>query len=50
MAQAVLYTDLVQMFVLIGGSVAVTVLGLNALGGWGAPNTIVEQRTPPAGT
>jgi len=34
--RAVLYTDLLQMLVLIGGSVAVTVLGLNALGGWGA--------------
>ena len=34
--RAVLYTDLLQMFVLIGGAVAVTLLGLNALGGWGA--------------
>ena len=34
--RAVLYTDLLQMFVLIGGAVAVMVLGLNALGGWGA--------------
>ncbi len=34
--RAVLYTDLLQMFVLIGGAVTVTVLGLNALGGWGA--------------
>jgi SSS family solute:Na+ symporter len=32
--RAVLYTDLLQMFVLIGGSVCVTVIGLNALGGW----------------
>jgi len=32
--RAVLYTDLVQMFVLIGGAVAVTVIGLSELGGW----------------
>ena len=34
--RAVLYTDLLQMFVLVGGAVAVTVLGLSALGGWEA--------------
>ncbi len=34
--RAVLYTDLLQMFVLIGGAISVTLLGLNALGGWGA--------------
>jgi SSS family solute:Na+ symporter len=33
--RAVLYTDMIQMFVLIGGAVAVTIVGLNALGGWG---------------
>jgi solute:Na+ symporter, SSS family len=33
--RAVLYTDLLQMFVLVGGAVAVTLIGLNALGGWG---------------
>lgn len=32
--RAVLYTDLLQMFVLIGGSVAVTVMGLIKIGGW----------------
>ena len=32
--RAVLYTDMIQMFVLIGGAVAVTVVGLHALGGW----------------
>ncbi len=32
--RAVLYTDLLQMFVLVGGSITVTVIGLNALGGW----------------
>jgi solute:Na+ symporter, SSS family len=33
--RAVVYTDLMQMFVLIAGSVLVTVLGLIELGGWG---------------
>jgi SSS family solute:Na+ symporter len=37
--RAVLYTDMVQMFVLIGGAIAVTGLGLNAVGGWGALKT-----------
>ncbi len=32
--RAVLYTDLLQMFVLIGGSLAVTLVGLDAVGGW----------------
>ncbi len=32
--RAVLYTDMVQMFVLLGGAVAVTVIGLNTVGGW----------------
>src|SRR5918998_2218175 len=34
--RAVLYTDLMQMFVLIGGAVPVTLVGLSALGGWEA--------------
>jgi SSS family solute:Na+ symporter len=34
--RVVLYTDLLQMFVLVGGAVAVTLLGLSALGGWSA--------------
>ena len=42
--RAVLYTDLLQMFVLIGGAVAVTALGLSALGGWGA----MEDAVAPA--
>ncbi len=32
--RAVLYTDMLQMFVIIGGSMAVTIIGLNQLGGW----------------
>jgi solute:Na+ symporter, SSS family len=34
--RAVLYTDLLQMFVLVGGAIAVTLIGLDALGGWSA--------------
>jgi SSS family solute:Na+ symporter len=34
--RAVLYTDLLQTFVLIGGALAVTLIGLDAVGGWGA--------------
>ncbi len=33
---AVIYTDLVQMFILIIGSVALTFIGLNRVGGWEA--------------
>jgi SSS family solute:Na+ symporter len=39
--RAVLYTDLMQMFVLIGGAIAVMVFGLSALGGWSAMTTTV---------
>lgn len=34
--KAVIYTDMIQMFVLVGGAIAVTLIGLNALGGWDA--------------
>ncbi|MEO9804112.1 MAG: sodium:solute symporter [Reichenbachiella sp.] len=34
--KAVIYTDMIQMFVLIAGSLVITVIGLNHLGGWGA--------------
>ncbi len=40
--RAVLYTDMVQMFVLVGGAVLVTVLGLSELGGWGALRAAVD--------
>lgn len=33
--RAVLYTDMIQMFVLIGGAITVTMVGLARLGGWG---------------
>ncbi|MEM7136019.1 MAG: sodium:solute symporter [Myxococcota bacterium] len=41
--RAVLYTDLLQMFVLVGGAVAVTWIGLGELGGWSA---MVEEAGP----
>ncbi|MCC6694053.1 MAG: sodium:solute symporter [Candidatus Hydrogenedentes bacterium] len=34
--RAVLYTDMFQMFVLVAGGVAVTVIGLDKVGGWDA--------------
>ncbi|HXV85388.1 MAG TPA: sodium/solute symporter, partial [Gemmatimonadales bacterium] len=40
--RAVLYTDLMQMVVLLGGAVAVTAAGLSALGGWSALADAVE--------
>ncbi|MBU1881988.1 sodium/solute symporter, partial [bacterium] len=41
--RAVLYTDMLQMFVLIGGAVTVTIAGLIQLGGW---NVMVETAGP----
>lgn len=38
--KVVLYTDLLQMFVLVGGAVAVTLIGLNQLGGWQEMRTV----------
>ena len=40
---AVLYTDMLQMFVLVGGSLIVTVTGLQAVGGW---DVMVETAGP----
>jgi len=40
--KAVAYTDLLQMFILIGGSIAVTWYGLGELGGWTAMTEKVE--------
>lgn len=34
--RAVLYTDMIQMFILIGGAVIITVAGLGEIGGWHA--------------
>ncbi|MEO1478395.1 MAG: sodium:solute symporter [Bacteroidota bacterium] len=49
--RAVLYTDLIQTFVLIGGSLAVTLLGLSAIGGWsglaeGVPDGFLSMWKP----
>lgn len=43
--RAVLYTDLVQMFVLIGGAVTVTIIGLIKIGGWEALYEIVGSQS-----
>ena len=39
---AVLITDMLQMFVLIAGAIAVLVVGLDAVGGWGELRAAVE--------
>jgi SSS family solute:Na+ symporter len=39
--RAVLYTDMLQMFVLVGGAVLVTVVGINEVGGWGTLHATV---------
>lgn len=38
--RAVLYTDMVQMFVLIGGAIAVTFIGLSEIDGWNNLQTV----------
>lgn len=40
--KAVVYTDLIQMFVLLGGALAVTFFGLQQLGGWGELTKTVD--------
>lgn len=39
--RAVLYTEMLQMFMLVGGAVLVTVIGLSDLGGWEAMRSSV---------
>ena len=41
--RAVLYTDLLQMFILIGGAITVTFIGLSEVGGWGTLKASVES-------
>ena len=41
--RAVLYTDLLQMFILIGGAITVTIIGLQEVGGWGTLQASVES-------
>ncbi len=41
--KAVVYTDMVQMFILLGSSIAITFIGLNHLGGW---ETLVQRAEP----
>ena len=40
--RAVLYTDVVQAVLIIGGSVIITVIGLQRIGGWSALRSTVE--------
>lgn len=41
--KAVVYTDLIQLFVLLGGAIALTIFGLDKAGGW---ETVVEKTEP----
>lgn len=41
--KAVVYTDAIQMFILLGGALAVGYYGLQAIGGW---EQVVERTTP----
>ncbi len=47
--RAVLYTDMLQMIVLIGGSLAVTYFGLKAIGGWSDMLVILKTQNPGEG-
>lgn len=40
--KAVLYTEMIQTFMLIGGAVLVTAIGLGQLGGWGEMRSTLE--------
>jgi solute:Na+ symporter, SSS family len=45
---AVIYTDLIQTFILLAGTIAVTYVGLDQLGGWNEmTNTIAAASTEP---
>jgi solute:Na+ symporter, SSS family len=41
--KAVVYTDMIQMFILLGGAIAVTYYGLDALGGWDEARAIITN-------
>ncbi len=47
--RAVIYTDMLQMMVLILGSVAVTFFGLKALGGWGEMRSVIAEAAAASG-
>ena len=43
--RAVVYTDMVQTFIFMLGAVAITVLGLGELGGWGGMVATIDEAT-----
>ena len=43
--RAVVYTDTAQSFILIAGSLLITMFGLNELGGWGEFQAICKERS-----
>lgn len=40
--KAVIYTDMIQMFIMIFGAIAITILGLKAVGGWNEVTTTLS--------
>ncbi len=46
--RVVLYTDMAQMFILLGGALGVTWIGLDAVGGWAGLREAVLPETPEA--
>ena len=47
--RAVIYTDMLQMFILIGGSIAITYFGLQALGGWSGLTATISEANQASG-
>lgn len=43
--RAVIYTDMMQMFVLLAGSISITFFGLQALGGWDGMMSVISEAT-----
>ncbi len=41
--RAVVYTDMIQMFIFLAGAIALTVFGLDAAGGWGEVKAIAGE-------
>lgn len=41
--KVVVYTDFLQMFILLGGSIAITYIGLDKLGGWSGASAVLPE-------
>ncbi len=47
---AVIYTDMIQTIILLGGTVAVTLVGLDQIGGWGEMTSTIAAASTESGT